>query len=57
MTLTARELTSMYLSSDEVFVIWLVIALITGCIYIKRRGGDDDHDQGAGAAGFPVLCF
>ena len=47
--MTAREWTSMYLSSDELFMIVLLIALIAGRIYFIKRWGDDDHDKGAGA--------
>ena len=47
----------MYLGLEEVFVIWLVIALITGCIYMKKRWEDDDHDHRAGAAGCLFFSF
>ena len=45
----------MYLSSNETFMIWLVIALITSFICIMRRGGDDDHDQGAGCGACSLI--
>ena len=53
----SKELTSMYLSSGETFMISLVITLIAGLIYVLLRGQDDDHDQGAGAVGACPFSF
>ena len=41
----------MHLSPEESFVISFVVTLIIGLYHLIKQGGDDDHNQGAGAVG------